>query len=210
MRKPEAINKLDFMYNIFRLEGIKVWKEDMPTLMKRITVRGININGVIKTDNIFKAWNYISSTPLPQLDLEFVKQINKLVEFGMYGWHDYEGTLRNIPVRISGTEWRPAMPDENKAAEDIKALSTIPDVLDRAIETLMYLMKAQLFRDGNKRTAQMTACAILYNTGYVISIPQARQNEFCRVLIMYYESEEKKQSLKNFLLSQAVFKREDF
>ena len=54
---------------------------------------------------------------------------------------------------------------------------------------MLYLMRKQIFLDGNKRTAMLIANKIMIENGCgIISIPINKQPEFYKLLIKYYET----------------------
>ena len=65
----------------------------------------------------------------------------------------------------------------------------IADIYDRAIAVLLYIMRAQLFIDGNKRTAVVFANHILISHGAgLLTIPDSSVAEFKQLLVKYYET----------------------
>ena len=68
------------------------------------------------------------------------------------------------------------------------------------IELLLYVMKKQLFLDGNKRTAVIIANHYLISHGgEIIVVPAELVSEYIKLLILYYEdrSDDIKLFLKN-------------
>lgn len=64
----------------------------------------------------------------------------------------------------------------------------------------MFLMKNQLFYDGNKRIVMLTANKVLISHGYgILSVSQDRLESFFTLLVNYYEDESNKEELKRFL-----------
>ena len=62
-------------------------------------------------------------------------------------------------------------------------------VTERAITIMLYIMRSQMFFDGNKRTAQLAANQIMIQGGAgVLRIPVECQKEFFAKLIGYYET----------------------
>ena len=118
------------------------------------------------------------------------------------GFYYTAGAVRSVPVSIGGTKWTPELPIESMIKEEIESIfnKKMSDV-DRAIELLLYIMKKQIFIDGNKRTA------IIYINHYLISkgkgiivIPTGLTEEFKRLLVSYYEGKDNveiKEFIKN-------------
>ena len=79
--------------------------------------------------------------------------------------------------------------------------------IDLAIDLVLYVMKKQLFLDGNKRTA------IIFANHYLIShalglivVPAEQVKEYKKVLVSYYEDESKKGDIVNFLKEKCWIK----
>ena len=66
---------------------------------------------------------------------------------------------RPLEVRIGGTDWIPELPDEKKVESEIQyILEANTSPLNKALDMTLYLMRAQLFYDGNKRIAMLRNC----------------------------------------------------
>lgn len=200
------ITKEEYIYNMLRLEQIPVKREHMPMIMKRRTVYELDIPGMIKTDNILKAAAFVLNDT-NDFDIDLVCRINRIIDYGRDD--EKEGMIRDVPVSISGTSYRPGIPDIDSVKEMIVSVSKNNDEIDRALSMMLYLMKTQLFRDGNKRTAQLASAALLKNTDYVISIPFVKQKLFLKMLVEYYENDDDRQ-VKEFIRKEALFRRSDF
>ena len=124
-------------------------------------------------------------------------QINKLV---LEGFYYNAGKVRSIPAKIGGTTWMSSFPIESRVVEELNELlnSELDDV-SLAIELLLYVMKRQIFIDGNKRTAVIFANHHLISRGLgIISIPGDLVEDYKEMLIMYYE-EKDTNKIKQFL-----------
>ena len=69
---------------------------------------------------------------------------------------------------------------------------------------MLYLMRAQLFMDGNKRVAQLAANQMLIQDGVgILNIPVDKQLHFFDLLIEFYETNHAEE-LKAFLKKYAI------
>ena len=69
--------------------------------------------------------------------------------------------------------------------------------MDKAIETLLYVKKKQLFLNGNKRTAVILANHILIKSAAgLIVIPAKEVGEYKRLLVDYYETDKNEEIIK--------------
>lgn len=181
-------NIVDSIYSEAKLEGIGVTFPSTYEIFNGRAVAGLSVDDTIKINNLKHAWEFILSTLDYPIDLRYIRQINSEVGKGVVF---REGLLRDTEVRIGGTTWKPPIPDE----EEIKHF--IEDVCNninfsatgKAIRTMLYVMRTQMFYDGNKRTAQLLANRILIENGAgILSIHVEDQEAFIKKLVKYYET----------------------
>ena len=80
------------------------------------------------------------------------------------------------------------------------------DDINKAIQLILYIMKRQIFIDGNKRSAVIFSNHYLISKGLgIIVIPSDMDDEFKNLLILYYESNDDKK-IKKFLLEKCYIK----
>ena len=68
-------------------------------------------------------------------------------------------------VIISGTNWRPEVHGAEYYHKEIMKLLDNPNVTDRAVKTGLWLMRSQIFKDGNKRIGSFAINKILIENG---------------------------------------------
>lgn len=181
------------------LEGIATTFADTETIIEGGKVNNLAANDVLKLLNLKHAWEFILNKDIITSPTNFALlcEINKFVEEGFY----YNaGRLRTTPVAIGGTSWKPSLPIESQIKEELFAiLSSNIGAVDKAIEILLYIMRKQIFLDGNKRTAVIFANHFLIaNAKGLIVIPHNRVEEYKKLLIAFYEGKDEK-SIKKFL-----------
>ncbi|MCM1306870.1 MAG: Fic family protein [Bacteroides sp.] len=192
----------DTIYKQAVLEGIATTYADTKTILEGGKVNNMTADDVLKVVNLKRAWDFIlnKNVVLTPTNFAVLCEINKLVEEGFY----YSaGKLRTVPVSIGGTAWKPSLPIEADIKDAINAILALSaDDADRAIELLLYVMKSQIFIDGNKRTAVIFANHYLISRGEgLIVIPNDRVDEYKKLLIDYYEGNDNI-SIKRFLKTQ--------
>ena len=153
----------------------------------------------MKIVNLKHAWEFILNKNVILVDTNFALlcEINKMVEEGFY----YSaGKVRNVPVTIGGTTWKPDLPIESVIKEELERIfNSKMDDVGRAIELLLYTMKKQVFIDGNKRTSVIFSNHYLISKGKgIIAIPAELTEEFKDLLIPYYEGKDEKK-IKKFI-----------
>ena len=190
---------VDTIYKQAILEGVATTFADTESIIEGGKVNNMTSEDILKIVNLKHAWEFILNKNVILSDTNFALlcEINKIVEEGFYYT---AGKVRNTPVTIGGTIWKPDLPIESVIKEELEEIfSKELDDIDRAIELLLYIMKKQVFIDGNKRTA------VIYSNHYLISkgkgiivIPAELTEEFKDLLIPYYEGKDEKK-IKKFI-----------
>ena len=190
---------VDTIYKQAILEGVATTFADTESIIEGGKVNNMTSEDILKIVNLKHAWEFILNKNVILSDTNFALlcEINKIVEEGFYYT---AGKVRNTPITIGGTIWKPDLPIESVIKEELEEIfSKELDDIDRAIELLLYIMKKQVFIDGNKRTA------VIYSNHYLISkgkgiivIPAELTEEFKDLLIPYYEGRDEKK-IKKFI-----------
>lgn len=136
------------------------------------------------------------------IDLRYIKQINSEVGKGIIF---REGLLRETDVRIGKTNWKPDIPDEETIKRFIKNVANNKEfsATDRAIRTMLYIIRTQMFYDGNKRTARLLVNRIIIENGAeVLSIHVEDQDIFLK-LVRFYEIDNEK-NIASFVYERCI------
>lgn len=195
----------DSIYKQSVLEGIAAAYSDIETLVNGGIVSGISARDIGKVINLKRAWEFIIHKGVLQYQSNYVLlcQINELVE---NGFSVTAGRLRSIPVTIGGSSYIPPLPIESQVKEELIKILEIDNVVERAIKALLYVMKKQLFLDGNKRTAVIFANHILISNGKgLVVIPAEDVAEYKKLLVEYYETDIM-ENIYEFLLNKALIR----
>lgn len=190
---------VDTIYKQAILEGVATTFADTESIIEGGKVNNMTSEDIMKVVNLKHAWEFIlnKNVILSETNFGLLCQINKFVEEGFY----YSaGKIRSVPVTIGGTNWAPSLPIESIIKEELEDIlkKDINDV-DKAIELLLYVMKKQIFIDGNKRTAIIFINHYLISKGKgIIVIPAELTEEFKKLLIQYYEGKDEKK-IKEFI-----------
>lgn len=100
------------------------------------------------------------------------------------------GNIRKENVRISGSNYRPPIPNIDEIFRTLIDIDSIGDPINKALVMFCYITKLQPFVDGNKRIAQLLANKILIeNNVGILSIPVDKTKIFINLLVEYYESD---------------------
>lgn len=79
---------------------------------------------------------------------------------------------------------------------------------EKALRLFLFISKNQIFWDGNKRTALLTANKIKFSKGLgLLSIPETVFAKFNELLSMYYNSNQSSDELKilSFMYNECIF-----
>ena len=202
----EVIINLDFaranmkslIYDQAILEGISTTFPDTEVIIDNGKVNNMSTEDVMKIINLKHAWEFILDKDVISSPTNYYisQYIAKLINEGFY----YEGgRIRQVPVNIGGSTYKPPLPIENVVKDKISEIinSNIDDI-DKAIELTLFVMKTQVFIDGNKRTAIIFANHYLISKGKgLLVVPYELVPEFKKLLISYYEDYDN-ESIKKF------------
>ena len=192
-------NMKSLIYDQAILEGISTTFPDTEAIIDNGKVNNMSTEDVMKIINLKHAWEFIldKDVILSPTNYYVSQYIAKLINEGFF----YDGgRIRQIPVSIGGSTYKPPLPIENLVRERISDIinSSLDDV-DKAIELTLFVMKTQIFMDGNKRTAIIFANHYLISKGKgLLVVPFELVSEFKKLLIAYYEDYDT-QSIKVFL-----------
>lgn len=197
---------VDTIYKQAILEGVATTFADTKSIIEGGKVNNMTSEDILKIVNLKHAWEFILNKNVILSDTNFALlcQINKMVEEGFYYT---AGKVRNVPVTIGGTTWKPDLPIESVIKEELEVIfNKEMDDVEKAIELLLYTMKKQVFIDGNKRTS------VIYSNHYLISkgegiivIPAELTEEFKNLLISYYEGKEENK-IRTFIKEKCYMK----
>lgn len=190
---------VDTIYKQAILEGVATTFADTESIIEGGKVNNMTSEDIMKIVNLKHAWEFILNKNVILSDTNFALlcEINKMIEEGFY----YSaGKVRNVPVTIGGTTWKPDFPIESIIKEELELIfNNKMDDVDRAVEILLYIMKKQVFIDGNKRTSVIFCNHYLISKGKgIIAIPVELTEEFKDLLIHYYEGQDE-EKIKKFI-----------
>lgn len=198
-------NIVDYIWKSANLEGIGVTYPETQAIYDRGIVSGLTVPEIIAINNLKYAWNFILENEDIDCDFKVLCHLHKLVCDKLV-LDDDLGKLRTTPVNIGGTSWRPMFPIESQIKEELKELmeQTEKSKTEIAIEVMLWIMRRQMFIDGNKRVAMLFANKIMIDTGCsIITIAQENQPMFYEKLIKYYETGDNK-DLKEWLYETSI------
>lgn len=192
---------VDSIYKEARIEGINVTFPETQQIYDGFLVNSLSYEDTTKIINLKHAWFFVFDSLDYPFDLRYMRHINAIIETNLIR---NAGVVRNISVRISGTDWIPEIPSPEKINREINRIRQIENPTDRSLELMLSVMRGQYFEDGNKRTAQLVANHEMISNGCgIISVPVGLKTEFSSLLVDYYESDDSKR-IKEFLYDSCI------
>lgn len=180
-------NIVDYIWKSAKLEGLGVTYPDTEAIYNGMRAPNVKVTEIVAVNNLKHAWQFLLDNLDVLPDYNYVCHLNKII--GGDNLIVNAGYLRKVPVSIGGTSWKPDMPIESVIKEGIEEVFRIENPTQRSITLMLYLMRKQIFIDGNKRTSMLAGNQIMIANGCgIISVPIECQSEFTRLLIEYYES----------------------
>lgn len=186
-------NMKTIIYDQAVLEGVGTTFPDTEAILENAVVKNVKAEDVQKIVNLKHAWQFVLDKDVIQApsDYYLASYIARLVNEGLLAIPD-GGRIRGVPVKIGGSSYFPPIPFEDKVKQDINDLlsSNLEDI-DKAIELCLYVMKTQIYNDGNKRTAVVYANHYLISKGQgLLVIDYSKVDEFKKNLVNYYEDKD--------------------
>ena len=190
------------IYNSARLEGINTTYPDTKTILEGINVPSLKLDEITCILNLRDAWNYVLTNIDSEINLDFICKVNSYVSRNeSLEW----GVLRNGTVGINGVDYISDIPIKEDVINNIDKILKEENITTKAIDLMLYLMRSQIFWDGNKRTSMIIANKILIVNGCgVITVKEENINEFNILLTEYYNTNVKDKLIK-FLYEKCIF-----
>ena len=183
-------NIVDYIWKSANLEGIGVTYLETQAIYDGGVVNGLTVDKIIAINNLKYAWQFILENDEINYDFKALCHIHKLTCDKLVLDQNL-GKLRTTPVNIGGTSWKPQFPIESQIKEELGSLLNEPNKTktEIAIEVMLWIMRRQMFIDGNKRVGMLFANKIMIDNGCgIITISQDNQPTFFEKLIKFYET----------------------
>ena len=198
-------NIVDYIWKSANLEGIGVTYPETQAIYDGGIVNGLTVDNIIAINNLKYAWQFILENAEIAIDYNLLCHLHKLTCDKLVLDANL-GRLRTTPVNIGGTKWQPNFPYETKIKEELQSLLDQKEktATEIALEVMLWIMRSQMFIDGNKRVAMLLANKIMIDNGCgIITIAQENQPLFFTKLINFYETGDNT-DLKNWLYETSI------
>lgn len=190
------------IYNSVLLEGINITYEDTNKVLEGVNVPNLKLDEINCILNLRDAWNFTLSNIDADITFDFICKINSFVSRNeSLEW----GVLRTGKIGINGVDYIPDIPEKEDVITNIETILKEVNITKRSLNLMLYLMRSQLFWDGNKRTAILVANKILISNGCgIISVKENDITEFNILLTEYYNTGNKDKII-TFLYDKCIF-----
>lgn len=189
------------VYCGMQMEARAVTFPQTKTILEGVNVPNVSLDDILAIRNMRDAWNYILNSN-DKLNLDYICKLNGFIARA----ESIEcGVLRTGNVGISGCDYRPPIPEKEKAEGNIKRiLSSYVSATEKSLDLFCFITYNQLFWDGNKRTALAAANKVLLDHGCgMMTINDDYMLGFNERLLNMYQTGDKA-SLKRYLYDNAI------
>ena len=183
-------NIVDYIWKSANLEGIGVTYSETQVIYDGGIVNGLTVDKIIAINNLKYSWQFILENDGIEYDFKTLCHLHKITCDKLV-LNQNLGRIRTTPVNIGGTSWKPQFPIESQIKEELERLLNQPFKTETeiAIEIMLWIMRKQMFIDGNKRVAMIFDNKIMIDNGCgIITISQENQPTFFEKLIKFYET----------------------
>lgn len=191
------------VYCGMKMENRAVTFPQTQTILNGVNVPNVQLDDIQAILNMRDAWKFLLSTVDDEVTFEYWCKLNEYIARNeALEW----GKLRTGSVGISGTDYEPPVPDQEKTIKELANILSAPDTsaTDKALEAFTWGARGQFFWDGNKRTSLMLANKILVSSGSgILTITDKYMEQFNALLLSYYNTGVSKE-LKQFLYENAI------
>ena len=192
------------IYNATKLEGLNTTYFQTEKIINGFNDSNVSLDDLRVILNLKSAWKYILNNLDKAIDLDFICNVNKRVSANeSLDW----GVIRygNVGVRLyNGTRIEIGIPIIEEIEKKLSEINKIENITKRALTYYLWTIKSQLFWDGNKRTSNLVANAILISNGKgILNIEEKDLEEYGIKLSEYYLSDDNKEML-HFLYNKAI------
>lgn len=194
---------VESIYRSANIEGIAMTFPETQAICDGMSVAGHSVDDVDAVSDLNRAWKWLFANIESSIDVDTLCQINRVL--GKYTVIN-AGSIRNRfddPIRVTLQEgeyyYPPVPPEREMISLELRSITNGSDI-QTAFDLFCYVCKAQLFNDGNKRTATLITNLFMIQNGLgILSIPVEKKVEFYNALIAYYSDDERKGELVSFL-----------
>ena len=191
-RRFARANLAKLVYTNAHFEGVKLTLTETQTILDGVSVAGVSVADVLTLVNLKRGWLFaLDQTGPLTLELELEMQLNKLVAAENTV---FAGELRSRQGGVNlGDGEIFAQPLIDKQQEVAFLQQTLANqrttTTDKALTVMYHNMRQQIFWDGNKRAAVISANKIMIDGGAgLINVPLDKWGKWNELIADYYRT----------------------
>ncbi|EAE1237577.1 Fic family protein, partial [Listeria monocytogenes] len=178
-------NIVELVYNAGKFEGLNTTLLQTEEIIKYNRANDVAVDDVLTVVNLKRGFELLLNDVQEPL-LETSKRINRIVaaEDALF-----PGEIRTGGVEVSTIQGRyvpPMLTEDEVKNQYSEIMNQDISESEKALRLFLFISKNQIFWDGNKRTALLTANKIMFSRGLgLLSIPETVFTKFNELLSMY-------------------------
>lgn len=200
-------NIVELVYNAGKFEGLNTTLLQTEEIIKYNRANNVAVDDVLTVVNLKRGFEMLLNDVQEPL-LETSKRINRIVaaEDALF-----PGEIRTGGVEVSTIQGRyvpPMLTEDEVKNQYNKIMNQEISETEKALRLFLFISKNQIFWDGNKRTALLTANKIMFSKGLgLLSIPETIFAKFNELLSMYYNSNQSSNESKilSFMHEECIY-----
>ena len=200
-------NIVELVYNAGKFEGLNTTLLQTEEIIKYNRANNVAVDDVLTVVNLKRGFELLLNDVKEPL-IETSKRINRIVaaEDALF-----PGEIRTGGVEVSTIQGRyvPPMLTEDEVEDQYdEILNQEISETEKALRLFLFISKNQIFWDGKKRTALLTANKIMFSQGLgLLSIPENLFAKFNELLSMYYNSNQSSNESKilSFMHEECIY-----
>jgi len=200
-------NIVELVYNAGKFEGLDTTLLQTEEIIKYNRANNVAVDDVLTVVNLKRGFEMLLNDVQEPL-LETSKRINRIVaaEDALF-----PGEIRTGGVEVSTIQGRyvpPMLTKDEVNNQYSEILSQDISDTEKALRLFLFISKNQIFWDGNKRTALLSANKIMFSQGLgLLSIPDNLFGQFNKLLSAYYNCEDlnEEKDIISFLYENCIF-----
>ncbi|EGO8194574.1 Fic family protein [Enterococcus faecalis] len=189
-------NIVELVYNAGKFEGLNTTLLQTEEIIKYNRANNVAVGDVLTVVNLKRGFEMLLNDVQEPL-IETSKRINRIVaaEDALFS-----GEIRTGGLEVSTIQGRyvPPMLTENEVNNQYDEIMN-QDIseTEKALRLFLFISKNQIFWDGNKRTALLSANKVMLQRGLgILSIPETEFEIFNELLSIFYNSKSSEDELR--------------
>ncbi len=200
-------NIVELVYNAGKFEGLNTTLLQTEEIIKYNRANNVAVDDVLTVVNLKRGFEMLLNDVQEPL-IETSKRINRIVaaEDALF-----PGEIRTGGVEVSTIQGRyvPPMLTEDEVNNQYgEIMNQDISETEKALRLFLFISKNQIFWDGNKRTALLTANKIMFSKGLgLLSVPESVFAKFNELLSMYDNSNQSSNESKilSFIHEECIY-----